>query len=214
MVHDTTRDWLDWHRQYDDPKSRLARRLRVVQDHILRALKDRAGQLRVISMCAGQGRDLLGVLADHHRRDEVAALLLELDPRNVEIARAAARRAGLDRVRVMCADASISDTYDGAVPADIILACGVFGNISNDDIERTIAYLPRLCASRATVVWTRAHEPEADVPSKIRRWFDQSGFEEVAFDAPDDDTFRVGTHRLTASPRPLKRGARLFRFIR
>ena len=165
-------------------------------------------------MCAGQGRDLLGVLADHPRRDEVAALLLELDPRNVEIAQAAARRAGLDRVRVICADASITDNYEGAVPADIILACGVFGNISNDDVERTIAYLPCLCATGATVVWTRAHDPNADVPSKIRRWFDQSGFEEVSFDAPDHDTFRVGTHRLTAAPRRLKRGARLFRFIR
>ena len=165
-------------------------------------------------MCAGQGRDLLGVLADHSRRREVSALLLELDPRNVEIAHAAARSAGLDGVRVLRADASITDNYEGAVPADIILACGVFGNISNDDVRRTIGYLPSFCATGATVVWTRAYEPDADVPSRIRQWFDQSGFEEVAFDAPDGETFRVGTHRLTAPPRPLERGARLFRSIR
>ena len=213
MVQDTPRDWLEWHRDYDDPTSRLARRLPVVQRHILRALDDRAGQLQIVSMCAGQGRDLLGVLADHPRRGEVSALLLELDSRNVEIAQAAVRRAGLDRVRVICADASITDNYEGAVPADIILACGVFGNISNDDVRRTIGYLPSFCAAGATVVWTRAYEPDADVPSRIRQWFDQSGFDEVAFDAPDSDTFRVGTHRLTASPRPFERGARLFRSI-
>jgi hypothetical protein len=25
-------DWRDWHREYDDPSSRLSRRLRAVQD--------------------------------------------------------------------------------------------------------------------------------------------------------------------------------------
>ena len=56
--------WQDWHRAYDDPDSPLARRLAIVQQCIADAL-DAAppGPVRVISMCAGEGRDLLGVLA-------------------------------------------------------------------------------------------------------------------------------------------------------
>ena len=215
MVRDTPADWLEWHRAYDDPASRLARRLQVVTDHLARAMDERSGPLRIISMCAGQGRDVIGVLTDHPRRDEVSALLVELDPRIAETAEAAARHAGLDRVRVMCADASLTDNYAGAAPADIVLACGIFGNISEDDIRRTIEHLPWLCAAGATVVWTRGRRPDApDVPSDIRRWFGESGFEEVAFVAPDDVTFRVGVHRLRIAPRPLQRGVRLFRFLR
>jgi predicted RNA methylase len=214
MTKEEARDWLAWHRQYDDSTSRLARRLRVVQGHVRREIDRRSGELQIISMCAGQGRDLLGVLSEHPRRGDIAALLVELDPRNVEIAKAAAGDAGLDRVQVLCGDASITDSYTGAVPADIVLACGVFGNISDDDIMQTIAYLPRLCAPGAAVIWTRAHEADRDIVSTIRRRFEQAGFEEIAFDAPANATFRVGVHRLTVSPQPSEPGVRLFRFIR
>jgi hypothetical protein len=59
-------DWLAWHRPYDDPDSPLARRLHVVQE-LVRAALDRSvpGPITAISICAGQGRDLLGVLVDH-----------------------------------------------------------------------------------------------------------------------------------------------------
>lgn len=214
MDTERTRDWLAWHGQYDDATSRLARRLRIVREHIRREIDQRPGQLRIISMCAGQGRDLLGVLSEHLRRGEVTALLVELDPRNVEIALAAAGAAGLERVKVLCGDASISDSYAGAVPADIVLACGVFGNISDDDIMRTIEYLPRLCAPDAAVIWTRAHERDRDIVSAIRSRFEEAGFEEIAFDAPADATFRVGVYRLTVSPQPFEPGVRLFQFIR
>ena len=71
-------DWLEWHGGYDRPESWLALRLRVVQEWIGSALRDApAGPLKVLSMCAGQGRDLLEVLADHPRRDDVRARLVE-----------------------------------------------------------------------------------------------------------------------------------------
>jgi hypothetical protein len=64
------RDWYAWHAQYDRPGTVLARRLAAIQDQI-RAALDTAppGPIRAISMCAGQGRDLLGVLVGHARRD-------------------------------------------------------------------------------------------------------------------------------------------------
>jgi hypothetical protein len=68
-----------------------------------------AGDLRLISLCAGQGRDVIGVLAAHPRRDEVRARLVELDDRNVAIARQAAQPAGLDGVEVLPADAGATD---------------------------------------------------------------------------------------------------------
>ncbi len=53
-----TKDWLDWHAQYDRPGSGMDDRLAEVQRCIAEML-DRAapGPLRVVSICAGQGRD-------------------------------------------------------------------------------------------------------------------------------------------------------------
>src|SRR5690242_15834851 len=99
-------DWRAWHDEYDLPGTAMARRLRVVQTRI-RAVLDSSppGPLRVVSLCAGQGRDLLGVLADHPRRDDVRARLVELDPRNTTVAKESARAVGLDHVEVVTADA-------------------------------------------------------------------------------------------------------------
>src|ERR1700722_12020413 len=112
------RDWVEWHRDYDDPGSLLSRRGECGQGPP-RAEGDRApaGDVRLISLCAGQGRDVIGVLTGHPRRDDVRARLVELDERNVAVARQAVRAAGLDGVEVLQADAGTTDACVGAVPA-------------------------------------------------------------------------------------------------
>jgi CheY-like chemotaxis protein len=176
------------------------------------AVLDRAarGPVRAISICAGQGHDLIGVLADHPQRADVTARLVELDEQNVLFARRTAHAAGLDAVEVVAADASITDAYAGAVPADLILLCGVFGNISQADIANTIRHLPRLCAPAATVIWTRHRHPPDHTPY-IRETFERAGFHELAFE--DSPPFGVGANRLLASPQPFQEGLRLFEFI-
>ncbi|GAA3122282.1 class I SAM-dependent methyltransferase family protein [Nonomuraea salmonea] len=140
-------DWLTWHDQYDVPGSYLAQRLHVVQERIRLALDaSPPGPLRLISLCSGQGRDVLEVLAEHPRRDDVRARLVELDPHNTAIASEAIASHGLDQVEVLTADAALTDHYQDLTPADIVLVCGVFGNITDEDIERTIDTCPPSCA--------------------------------------------------------------------
>jgi hypothetical protein len=208
----TQRDWAEWHRDYDDPGSLLSRRGEVVQGH-LRAEFDRApaGEIRLVSLCAGQGRDVIGVLAGHPRRDDVRARLVELDERNVAVARQTARAAGLNGVEVVQADAGITDACVGAVPARIVMVCGIFGNITDSDIQATVAALPSLCAPGALVLWTR-HRMPPDLTPAIRSWFSQACFHEEAFDISDDGFMSVGTHRLAGEPAALIPGQRLFTF--
>jgi len=207
------RDWVEWHRDYDDPGSLLSRRGKLVQGH-LRAELDHAPTrgMRLISLCAGQGRDVIGVLAEHPRRDDVSARLVELDERNVAAARQAARAAGLDTVDVLQADAGITDACAGAVPARIVMVCGIFGNITVSDIQATVAALPSLCAPGALVLWTR-HRVPPDLTPAIRSWFKDAGFREEAFDISDDGFMSVGAHRLTGEPAALMPGQRLFTFV-
>ena len=68
----------------------------------LRAEFERAPavDIHLINMCAGQGRDVIGVLTGHPRRDDVHARLVELGNRNVALTRQA---AGLMERRRACA---------------------------------------------------------------------------------------------------------------
>ncbi|ROP37818.1 class I SAM-dependent methyltransferase [Saccharothrix texasensis] len=205
-------DWHEWHADYDRPGSGLARRLRAVQAQVEAALDDSPpGPLRVLSLCAGQGRDLLEVLADHPRRHDVRARLVELDPRNAAIAEAAARAAGLTGVEVLVADASLTDHYRDLAPADLVLVCGVFGNITDEDIERTVEHCAALCRTGGTVIWTR-HRGAPDRVPLICEWFEDRGFHRHWLSDPDAG-FGAAAHRLHADPRPLTAGVRMFTFV-
>ena len=132
------RDWYEWHEQYEDPDSHLVQRLATVQSRIRAALDEAPpGPLRAISVVAGQGRDLIPVLATHPRGADVTARLVELDPRNAEVARELA--AGMSSVDIVTGDASLVEVYAGLVPADLVLLCGLFGNITDEDIRATIS---------------------------------------------------------------------------
>jgi hypothetical protein len=214
VSHSERTDWVDWHGPYADPASPLSQRLQLVQRHI-RAFLDgcTSAAPRVVSLCAGDGRDLLDVLAEHPRRLRVRARLVELDPALADRARQRAAAAKLDRVEVVCADAAVTDVYADAVPADLVLVCGVFGNIGDGDVRHTIEALPGLCARDATVVWTR-HRRHPDLTPRIRRWFTAAGFAEHAFDSPGPSEWSIGVYSFLGEPNPLAQGARLFTFLR
>lgn len=213
----TNTDWSQWHDAYARPDSGLADRLNAVRAEISRCLEQTAPDpVRVISACAGDGRDLLGALAERSDSDRVTALLVEHDAALATRARTLADALSA-RVEVRQADAAASSIYVDAAPADLVLLCGIFGNISDDDVRRTIEATPQLCAPGAEVIWTR-HRGDPDLTPSIREWFAAAGFDEVAFHAPEAvewfDKWSVGVHRLAAHPQRLRAGRHWFTFIR
>jgi hypothetical protein len=158
-------------------------------------------------MCAGDGRDLFGVLERHVRAGDVTGRLVELDPKLV----AHARRAAPVGLNVIEADAGISDVYEGACPADLVMTCGVFGNVSEEDIRTTIACWRFLLARGGAVIWTRGTFSGSDLRPMVRAWVQSAGFVEVAFHGePSPDG--VGVARLVVEPEPFRRGVTMFRF--
>jgi hypothetical protein len=208
-----TRDWKSWHDAYDDPSSPLAIRLALVQAQLSIALAlAPTGPIRLVSLCAGQGRDVLGVLPGHPRRDDVSAILVEFDPGNVQLAAERAAAENLGGVQVREADAGLVSNYADALPADVLLLCGIFGNISEADIRRTVAASASMCAAGGTVLWTR-HRREPDLTREIRSWFEAAGFAEVAFYAPPPGTLTgVGVNRLADGAAGQSPSDRLFTF--
>jgi hypothetical protein len=207
----TQRDWYAWHADYDIQNSGMSMRLSWVQDQI-RAALDRApeGPLCAISLCAGQGRDLIGALARHPRAADVTARLVELDPRNTEVAARLAAEAGLGNVEIVTGDASLTSQYAGIAPADIVLACGLFGNLTNAHIEATIGYCAQLCAMGGTVIWTRGRWAPDLVP-QVCAWFEERAFEQVWLSSPEYAQC-TGAHRRTVPPIPLAPDAVMFTF--
>ncbi len=93
-------DWIAWHEAYADPASHLSERLRVIQSHIGAWLDATAPDpVNVVSACAGDGRDLLGVLENRDDAHRVSALLVEADARNVSRAVERIGRLGPTGVR-------------------------------------------------------------------------------------------------------------------
>jgi hypothetical protein len=206
-------DWHDWHRPYGDAQSPLSRRLQLIQGHVDAWLSERRDEsLTVVSACAGQGHDLLEVLAARSDARRVRAHLIEFDERNVAAARARIAAAGLVGVTVARADAGRLASYAGVVPADLVLLAGVLGNISDADVQATVAALPQLCAPGATVIWTRTRRAP-DLTQAVRGWFAAAGFAERAFHAPDGVAFSVGVHQFRGEAQPLNPDATIFQFV-
>ena len=69
------RDYVAWHDAYADPGSPLWRRLQVVIELIGDFLDSAPpGPARVVSMCAGQGHDVLGAAATHRRGSDLVGI--------------------------------------------------------------------------------------------------------------------------------------------
>jgi hypothetical protein len=207
--------WVRWHLGYEDPGSNLSLRLRNVQRMVAEVFDGapRPGSIRVVSMCAGQGRDVIDVVSTHPRRADVSALLVELDPALVAFAQQRASSAGVgEYVRVEQGDASLCRSYAEHVPADLVLVCGVFGNISASDIAVTIQALPGFCRPGGHVIWTR-HRRSPNATPSIRAEFAASGFEEIEFVAPESTVMTVGHHRLEGPTAAFDPDRQLFDFV-
>ncbi len=201
-----TTDWYAWHAPYDELISPQTLTLGVVQEHIRRFLDsmDPAGSAQLISLAAGQSRDVLPLLIEHPRGRAVRAVLVELDERNADFAEGAVASAGLPGVEVVTADAGLVDTFARVPRADLVLACGLFELLDDDATSRTVQVLPQLCAVGATVIWTEA----------AGRWqFLDGRFAAAGFSGrlrTESDGVVVGSHELLADPAPLIGGTRMF----
>jgi hypothetical protein len=198
---EVTRDWIEWHSAYGDPDSSLSHRLAVVQRLIRNAVETAPpGTLRLLSLCAGDARDVVVALREHPRAQDVIGTLIELDPHLADSATANVAAAGLS-LDVVCGDASETARFTSSIPVDVLLLVGIFGNISNEDVATTVAAVPSMCRAGATVIWTR-HRREPDLTPSIRKWFDDANCTSIEFCSPGSGSFAVGSERVMAGDGP------------
>ncbi|MEJ1933792.1 class I SAM-dependent methyltransferase family protein [Nostoc sp. NIES-2111] len=208
------KDWYEWHDLYKT-EPRLQQRLEIVQEFIAYSLNASPdGALRVVSVCAGDGRDLLGTLKNHPRAKDVSARLVELNPQLVERGRATIEALGLAKqIEFVNGDATIASNYVGAVPADIVIVCGVFGNLTDEaELSRLLDNLRFLSKKGAFVLWTRGHSQGIAHSDTVRRILSASEFAEVDFKLTATGDMAVGINQYIGENLPQPKEQQLFVF--
>jgi hypothetical protein len=93
---------------------------------------------------------------------------------------------------------------------------GVLGNISDEDLRRTIMTAPQLCRPGATLLWSRATiGTERNAP--IRALLAESGFTELDYlevDQGENKRAALGSARYGGPLQPLITDQQIFTFMR
>ena len=206
-------DWSSWHDEYENPDSELNARKRAVQAHVV-AITEQCpiGPVTVVSICGGQGREVIGALENHPRRGDVGGRIVELDEANSGFAREWAQRAGLNRLEVITGDASVSDAYAGLPPVDLVVISGVFGHIDRVDRQRLFDFLQQICREGASVVWTYFNRYEQWTRELREDLTDRQFAEESVQVLEGEYAFVVGRNRFVGPTGQFIPGAKLFTF--
>ena len=155
---------------------------------------------------------MLGVLGQRPSdATAVRTVLVELDTCLADAARHRAEDQGIANVDVRTADAGNTRAYADAVPADLLLLCGIFGNVSDEDVRRTVAAVPRLVGPDATVIWTRSRRAP-DLTPADPRVVRRRRLRGACVQRTNDELFSVGVSRFTGTPAPLEDETVLFGF--
>ncbi|MEH2291760.1 class I SAM-dependent methyltransferase family protein [Nostoc sp.] len=208
------KDWYEWHDLYNtEPK--LQQRLEIVREYIAYSLNASPdGAIRIVSVCAGDGRDLLGILKNHPRAKDVSARLVEINSNLVERGRATIESLDLaSQIEFINGDATLAANYVEAVPADIVIVCGVFGNLADEaELNRLLDNLSFLSKQGAFIIWTRGHSNGITYSETVRKILRTSGFEEVNFKLTSTRDMGVGLHRYLGENLAVPKEQQLFVF--
>ena len=146
------RDWLAWHSPYDDPTSFLSPPAGRRPDPHPRGARRCAARAHPSHQRLRRDRGVTSSASSRIIRAPTTSPRgsSELDSDNAtDRPRSAIASAGLTDVEVVTGDAASTSAYVGKVPADLVLLCGVFGNITD---ARHRAHDPRaplpLCGGR------------------------------------------------------------------
>ena len=197
-------------------RERYQQRLLVVQEQLAECLNIAlCSPGHILSICAGDGRDVIGVLRSHPRRRDVAAWLVELDRQSVAGGVRRATEAGLaNTVTFLNDDATDYATYKNIPPSDIVLVCGVWGHVPVVERAGLVRAITAFCTPRGTVIWTRGVSKGLAQLHEIQSHFIGPSWEEVRLHLTPDNRWGVATHRYYGPPVERPESGRIFNFQR
>jgi non-ribosomal peptide synthetase component F/acyl carrier protein len=208
--------WSNWHKNYE-VSPRLKARLQLVQgqiDGVLIAAPP--GPIRILSICAGDGRDLLGLRPDHSRRPDIVAYLVDNDSPSLERGRREAAQIQFPgQLHFLEADATQNRSYQDLGHFDLVLISGLLGHLRPEGVTSLLTGLPMLCRHNGWVLWNRhlvLNQGSRQVPT-IRQCLAETGFSEIHFQMTDPQGFAVSLAQFRGTSQPLPPEGTLFEFV-
>ena len=189
-------------------------RLTAVQEHLCECLDEAApGPIRILSICAGDGRDVIGAVRSHRRRKDVAAWLVELNSQSVELGKGYSVNAGLERsLKFINDDATTYATYKGIGPADIVLICGVWGHVPVNEKSMLVRAVSTLCKPGGAVIWTRGTSKGIARVREIEALFAGNWWDKGRVTYTPDAAWAVATYRYRGPAQELPADGQIFHF--
>src|SRR5690606_15461460 len=184
-------NWQKWHDKYKSDDN-LKNRLLAVQKAIKSCLpKDNNEIYTILDLGAGDGRDIAEALKNYPKPANIQGLLVEIDEVLAAQAMQAMQNAELTNLKVIVGDASSIKNSASTVPVDLVLLCGIVGNISDEDVEKAIKALPMLLKPGGKVIWTR-NRREPDKTPVIRELLKSNDLDEVQYIAAENSIYGIG----------------------
>lgn len=195
-------------------EARYQHRLAAVSQHLSTALADcPARSIHVTSLCAGDGRDVIGTLATHPRCGDVRATLVELNSTSVANGRAHAEATGLMQVvSFLEGDGTKYETYRKVPRAEIVLVCGTWGHVPPQQRGEMMHAISALTQVGGVVIWTRGVAKGMARLDEIKSLFVKPTWEEVRVDLTRDRQFAVASYRFSGPAIPLPQSGTIFDF--
>lgn len=189
-------------------------RLTAVQEHLCECLDDAPpGPIRILSMCAGDGRDVIGAVRSHRRRKDVVAWLVELNSQSVELGKGYSVNAGLERsLQFINGDATSYSTYKSIGAADIVLVCGVWGHVPAHEKSMLVKAISTLCKPGGSVIWTRGTSKGIARVREIESLFATNWWDKGRITYTPDATWAVATYRYCGPSQELPADGQIFHF--
>lgn len=110
------------------------------------------------------------------RRSVAQGLLLDDSPEHAVAAKALLADPPRARIDTVCADLFATRSYEGRVPADVIVLGSRLTAGDEVSLQALVEALPRLCSRDALIVWPQAHL-DSERRTLVRRMLDRAGFE-------------------------------------
>ena len=207
--------WSDWP-EAAYKKQRYRQRLCEVQSHFRESLDTAPpGPIQVVSMCAGDGRDVISVLQSHPRRNDVTAWLVENNAQSFAYGLRRTANAGLqNRVTFLNEDATEYATYKDIVPSDILLVCGVWGHVPKNERTQLVHAIACLCKPGGAVIWTRSVLKQMARLHEIQSRFDPSTWGSARVSVTPDNKWAIVAHQHCGPARRIPERGRIFHFQR
>jgi len=192
--------WTEWHEEaYNDINSLPYQRTEIVKDLINKYLSEIDKNIVVISIGAGQSRDILPVLIGRKDNDRITTYLIDTDIECLNYAKNYAKDNNIINVHIVDMDGSLVKNYKDIPKADLIIFCGMMTQKNTDEVKNLANNIKLICNEDAQIIWSR-HGYDGDYSTPFRNVFNENSYKELDFYISHKEPFFICRNIMMPNP--------------